>query len=419
MVFGGMSSQATFDAQIESRLEPRSGVQTPGVMAASALQPDIFLSLHDDLTEIEREWRAFEERADCTVFQTFDWLATWQRNIGAREGVTPAIVIGRHEGEILFILPFVVEAGGFARRVTWLGSYLCNYNRPLLAKDFSKRVDATRFVALWREITQLLRSRLHHDVLDLEKMPEMIGEQANPLLALRVTPHVNDAYLTNLVGDWDTYYATKRSSATRKTDRKKRKRLADHGEVKFVTATDSAGIVRTIDALIEEKRKSYATLGVANMFEWPGYRDFFVEMASRPQSRGLTHVSRFDVGSVTAAANYGLMFRGRYYYILAGYDDGELARFGPGSAQLMDLMRYSIEAGIKQFDFTIGDEPYKREWCDVEVKLFDQVSPASLRGWVIAGPMMGLRLFKRWVKRTPAVWSAVRKARAILGSLRR
>ena len=64
-------------------------------------------------------------------------------------------------------------------------------------------------------------------------MPEAIGEQANPFCALRLTPHVNDAYLTALVGDWETYYAAKRSSATRRTDRKKQRRLAEYGEVRF------------------------------------------------------------------------------------------------------------------------------------------------------------------------------------------
>ena len=127
-------------------------------------------------------------------------------------------------------------------------------------------------------------------------MPVIIGEQANPFCALGVTPHVNDAYLTTVGGDWEAYYAAKRSSSTRKTDRKKRKRLADHGETRFITAANRDDVVRSVDALIDEKRRSYAKLGVANMFEWPGYRDFFLEMASDPRSSGLTYVSRLDVG---------------------------------------------------------------------------------------------------------------------------
>ena len=84
-----------------------------------------------------------------------------------------------------------------------------------------------------------------------------------------------------LGGDWETYYAAKRSSSSRKTDRKKRKRLADHGEIRFITAANARRCGRGhVDALIDEKRRAYAKLGVANMFEWPGYRDFFLDLAT-------------------------------------------------------------------------------------------------------------------------------------------
>src|SRR5947209_3051298 len=43
---------------------------------------DIALRIHGDLAAVEAEWRRFEAVADCTVFQTFDWLATWHRHIG-------------------------------------------------------------------------------------------------------------------------------------------------------------------------------------------------------------------------------------------------------------------------------------------------------------------------------------------------
>ena len=55
-------------------------------------------------------------------------------------------------------------------------------------------------------------------------------------------------------------------------------------------------------------------------------------------------------------------------------------RFGPGSLQLLQMLQYSIERGLKVFDFTIGDEPYKREWSDIEMRLYDHVSFATPRG---------------------------------------
>jgi CelD/BcsL family acetyltransferase involved in cellulose biosynthesis len=132
---------------IHARLDARFGVDRPSAadnarsQASDALAGDIRLSVHEDLSVVEQDWRDFETKADGTVFQSFDWLATWQRHIGTLTGVTPAIVVGRDAGGILFMLPLATRAAGFARELAWLGSDLCDYNAPLLAQGFSERFD--------------------------------------------------------------------------------------------------------------------------------------------------------------------------------------------------------------------------------------------------------------------------------------
>jgi CelD/BcsL family acetyltransferase involved in cellulose biosynthesis len=382
-----------------------------------ALRPDIQLSLHGDLAEVEAEWRAFEAQADCTAFQSFDWLSAWQRHIGAGEGRQPAIVIGRQNGQTLFILPLMLSTGAL-RRVEWLGEFLINAGAPLLARDFAKRVSAAQFTVLWGEIEQLLRSRLNHDLLDLGKIPETVGAQANPMRALAMTPHANDSYLVRLTGTWDEFYAAKRSSSWRKTDKKKRNRLAKFGDVQFATVTERADIERTIDALIEQKKSSYASLGVANMFEWPGYRDFYIDLATDPKRHGLVHVSNISVGGTIVAASFGLIMHGNYDYVLAGYSMGEMEACSPGTIHLQELMKLFLERGFTTFDFNIGDEPYKREWFDVETKMYDYVAPATLRGQAAAAMMRVSRAIKRFIKRNPSIWPVIRKARSLIGSLR-
>jgi CelD/BcsL family acetyltransferase involved in cellulose biosynthesis len=382
-----------------------------------ALRPDIQLSLHGDLAEVEAEWRAFEVQADCTAFQSFDWLSAWQRHIGAGEGRQPAIVIGRQNGQTLFILPLMLSTGAL-RRVEWLGEFLINAGAPLLARDFAKRISAAQFTVLWGEIEQLLRSRLNHDLLDLGKIPETVGAQANPMRALAMTPHANDSYLVRLTGTWDEFYAAKRSSSWRKTDKKKRNRLAKFGDVQFATVTERADIERTIDALIEQKKSSYASLGVANMFEWPGYRDFYIDLATDPKRHGLVHVSNISVGGTIVAASFGLTMHRNYDYVLAGYSMGEMEACSPGTIHLQELMKLFLERGFTTFDFNIGDEPYKREWFDVETKMYDYVAPATLRGQAAAAMMRVSRAIKRFVKRNPSIWPVIRKARSLIGSLR-
>jgi CelD/BcsL family acetyltransferase involved in cellulose biosynthesis len=382
---------------------------------------DIRLSIHLDLRAIEQRWRAFVETADGTVFQSFDWLSAWQQHVGSRTGVTPVVVIGTDAaGEMLFLLPLAIDRFGPVRRLTWLGSDLCDYNVPLLASNFSVRVGARRFAQIWRDI--LVRVESHPDLgldfVHMEKMPDVVGAQRNPFMQLPRAKHASGAYQTRLTGDWDTFYAGKRSTATRRGDRRKRKKLSEIGEVRFVTATDADEIEQTLDTLILQKGRLFAHMGVTNIFARTGWSEFFRALAIDPATRHMVHVSRLEVGSTCAAANLGLIHRGCYSHVLASYHDGDVSKYGPGAAHLHDLMRYAIEHHCDMFDFTVGDEPYKRDWCDSELTLYNHISIASWRGAIMALPLIASRKLKRTVKRTPWLWNAVTKARALVGSLR-
>ena len=402
------------------------GAAAPGTEAvrAAALEgvfEDIRFTVYEDPAAIAGEWRAFERKAEGTVFQTYEWLACWQRHVGQRQGVRPVIVFGRDTVGPLFLLPLSVRPVHFTRTLEWLGSDLCDFNGPLLAPRFAAYVDGARFVALWRALTQGLQAepRLQYDFVRLTKMAGEVGEQPNPLLALGATVHPSGAYLTHLSGSWDEFYAAKRSASTRRRDRTKRKRLAESGAVRLVTPESNDEITLTIDLLMMQKARAFARMGVANLFANPGYADFYRALASDPASRSIAHVSRLDVGATAAAINLGLMHRGRYYHLLASYDDGEVSRFGPGMAHLHELMRYAIEHDCDVFDFTIGDEDYKRDWSDTELTLYDHVSAATPRGALVVLPLTGLQRLKRWIKQTPLLWRFASKARALLGTLRR
>jgi CelD/BcsL family acetyltransferase involved in cellulose biosynthesis len=372
-----------------------------------------------DLAGMEEEWRAFEAHADCTAFQCYDWLSAWQRHIGARTGTTPVLVVGRHAGETTMILPLAVTRRASGRQLAFLGRDLGDYNAPLLAFDFHRKF--SDFKPIWSDIRALLRRDAHyrHDVVLLDKMPERVGAQPNPFVQLEVGPHPSGAYLARLGDDWEAFYATKRSSATRRRDRSKRKRLAENGAVTLMTPVTQSDTVRTAERLIAQKARAFERMGVPDIFARPGYREFFMDIATNPATRSFAHVSSLNVGDVAAATNLGLCFRGTYCHVLASYDDGPLARFGPGAAHLHELMRYAIERGCTLFDFTVGDEPYKRDWCDVEMKLYDHVSTASARGLLAATVLSAFRSVKRAIKQSPRLWPSLLKLRAGVGSLRR
>jgi len=165
--------------------------------------------------------------------------------------------------------------------------------------------------------------------------------------------------------------------------------------------------------MFEQKARSFARRGVKNILALPGHREFFFDIAADPATRDLVHVSRLDVGDTLAAANIGLRFHQCYSLILSSYQDGEMARFGPGRAHLHQLLKQAIERGYKCFDFTIGDEGYKLDWCDTEMKLYDYLAAVTVRGLGVVAFMAALRRTKRVIKQTPVLWRFFSKLRAL------
>jgi CelD/BcsL family acetyltransferase involved in cellulose biosynthesis len=376
------------------------------------------LSLHHDLSRLRDEWLAFEEIADCTVFQTYEWLAAYQRFIGTLRGEKPCIAIVRaDDGTPVCLLPLAVRQAGFVRELTWLGDELSDYNAPLLATNFGVTFGESGFTRLWRDLLARLQSdrRTSFDVVRLTKMPERVGGQVNPFVSgLTTRLNASGSYMTPLRESWDGFYAAKRSAATRRRDRTKRARLAECGRVSFEVPTDAKDIVPILDTLMQQKSKFFAERGIGNIFARSGYAAFYRAVATDPSFSRIAHVSKLEVGGEAAATNLGLIFRGRYYYVLASYTDGPAARFSVGTFHLHELMSYAINRGLAWFDFTIGDESYKRDWCDGVYQLYDHIGIATTRGSLVALPLKLTQSMKRAIKQTPILWAIFSKARATL-----
>jgi CelD/BcsL family acetyltransferase involved in cellulose biosynthesis len=402
----------TFAREAAVAEESRSAVARASVQGVD-------LALYDNLEAVKTAWRAFEQKADCTAFQTFEWLSTWQRHIGARNAVTPCVVLARGATGVLFMLPLAIRPAGFTRELTWLGADLCDYNAPLLAPEFSEHFDATAFRALWHDALQLAQSipQLRFDLVRLERMPRSLRDQNNPMLALPTALHPSGSYAAPLAGTWEAFYAAKRSGTTRRRDRSKRKRLAELGSIELATAENAESALAALAVLVEQKSQAFARRGIPNLFARPGYLDFFKDFVGSAPARSLAHISELRVGRQTAAANFALTFGGRYYYVLSSYTDGEMSRFGPGAVHLHEIMRYAIDNRFTMFDFTIGDEQYKLDWCEGVEPLYDHVSTVNWRGALIAAPALSAKRLKRKIKQTPLLWAMFRKARALAAAL--
>jgi len=373
------------------------------------------LRLYDDLEQVKPLWLEFETQAALTPFQTTSWLYQWFSHIGTLEKVKPVIVVAEDSAGPVFILPLQIETG-VLRKLSWLGTDLNDYNCPLIAADFEARASHLSMPDVWRHIVKFINAQdgLQHDYVRLEKMPEQICGQANPMLQMSTNLNASHAYRTPMLGGWDAFYLAKRSSSNRSKDRYTRKKLAALGETSLVCPEQADGITRVVDTLIEQKGLRLEQMGVENFFLRPGYTAFYRAIAA--QERALIHVSQLNVGSTVAATNLGLTFRGAYYYVLTSYAQGETSRWSPGTIHMQDVMKLFCEKDYTAFDFTIGDEPYKMEWCEGNNPLHDYMDASTMQGRAALAYWSAFQSTKRYIKQTPALWNAYAKLRGVFAA---
>ena len=73
-------------------------------------------------------------------------------------------------------------------------------------------------------------------------------------------------------------------------------------------------------------------------------------------------------------------------------------------------MEWSIQNNIKVFDFTVGGEQYKNNWCDTETNIFEMLEVVTTKGRIynIA------QRTKQSIKQTPWLGNRARKINVLL-----
>jgi CelD/BcsL family acetyltransferase involved in cellulose biosynthesis len=157
-----------------------------------------------------------------------------------------------------------------------------------------------------------------HDLITFDKMPAKIGAQRTRCWR-STSSAIRAALRDGASRGLGAFYASKRSSSTRRRDRTKLKRLGELGPVKFVnpdTECRTGADLRPPGAAEEQGLRAH---GRAEPVRGHGHAAFYRELATSPRYRSLVHLSRLDVGPTWAALNLGLTFRDCYFHILASY----------------------------------------------------------------------------------------------------
>ena len=74
------------------------------------------------------------------------------------------------------------------------------------------------------------------------------------------------------------------------------------------------------------------------------------------------------------------MGQSTFYYPMPAHEGGDWEKYSPGRLLLEHLLEWLIQNNLLVFDFTVGGEHYKKDWCDTETPLYETLESITFKG---------------------------------------
>ena len=368
------------------------------------------LRLSDGIEPLAADWRAMEAQDHLSQHQSLDWCRAWAQTHDSEL----AILEGLRGGRPQFILPLEIHRRGPVRIARLIGTAFSNINTGLYTGEFLS-TDGTEL----RDALEQARGTLARafDLLLLEKVPLEWRGGKNPFAVLPSVLNQNAAFQLELLGDFETTLAQLNAKRRRKKFRTSERRLAAMGGYDYVVAETGEEALALLDVFFRQKAARFAAMGLPDVFQTAGVRDFFRRLCRVETAEGdyplRLHALRLrgeNAGRVVAVN--GLSRKGDHVICQFGsIDDDIAAEASPGELLFHLSIQRMSEEGARLFDFGIGDQPYKRSWCRIETPQHDILWPVTMAGRAAATAHRAKTAAKRFIKQNRRAYALVQRLR--------
>ncbi|WP_011580497.1 GNAT family N-acetyltransferase [Chelativorans oligotrophicus] len=354
----------------------------------------------------EEALEAYRSACQGAVFappQSPLWARAWLRGQG-RNGL---IALIQRRGAPALALALEVVAIGPLRIARFAGGRHANGNFP--AVNPNAFADGADQAAAVRALIGALQSgRPEIDMLAFERQREAFQQCANPLLAFPHSASPNLSLAVDLSEGFDKLLRDKR-----RRRRRQLRQMEAAGGYRRLTAASKEEVEEVLELLFAWKSVRLNRMGVHDIFGSDqvraSFRRLFVSALEEPQPSFFLHA--LEVGGKIRAITCSSRTAESIICEISTFCEDELAYASPGDFLFYENIAEAAAEGLAFYDFGVGDELYKRLWCDVETRHADVFIGLTPLGRAAAQANFAVAGVKRAIKQNPTLAKLARRAR--------
>ena len=401
---------STASAELHATVQAKTGPVELGVAHGLAIKA---YSRFDDVVGM---WEKLQLHNSGSPFQLAGFVSAClsaipavARDTGQRQ--QPLFIVCYSGLEPVAIYALAIERSLAGRRLAWFADRLCDYNGPVVARHFSHSIPGNLLDAIigliQKKYTGIDYAYL---IRNLKGHPTIPDAGLNNLTAI---PAEHSAHALQLQRNWPELYQNLRSKETRRRFRGKYTALAKLASLRFGQIRNDARRQASASQVMDWKSAQLLEAGDRNPFgsaTAPSQlRSTILECLQRKDS-GLK-LFCLEMDGRPLAGILGLVSGGNFSLWVTAYDPAFGNKYSAGTLLLIKTLELASRAGLAHFDFLMGDEPYKKDWCNIKIPLYHVMQPLTTKGRVCCSVIQAGLNVKKFILSRPAAMKSIRYAR--------
>jgi len=338
--------------------------------------------------------------------QSASWVSNWATATDA-DIVIATLGIADHPA---LLLALEIMRRGPLKVARFAGGRHANGNFAATDPRLLPAIDSAAIGSL---VAAIRKARPDIDLIALERLLPDLDGVANPLTAMPHFASPNLALAVDLDGGFDALLSRASGKRKRKKHRSQTRKFEAVGTFRRIEAGTREDVDRLLGAFFEMKEARFAKMGIADVFSDSKVRAFFralfADALAEEKPSFLLHGLEVagKLRAVTGSSRSGK----RLICEFGAIAEDDLAFTSPGDFLFFDNIQEACELGFAVYDFSVGDEPYKRLWCDIEIQHFEVLAPLTLKGRALAAALRQGTRAKAFIKNNPTAWKLTKMLR--------